>query len=150
MLKTIAITSALLLSTSAFAADTPEDAKAMLAKAVAAMKADPTLALIQFVKGEGGFLDGNLYPFCMRIADETSLATPKAVKAGTKTKTLKDAAGRAYGEELVAAAKQPEGTITEVGPYQFPKPGTTEPLFAKISYVTRVNGEFSCGVGYYK
>jgi hypothetical protein len=31
----------------------------------------------------------------------------------------------------------------------FPKPGTTEPLFPKISFVTKV-GELGCGVGYYK
>jgi len=29
------------------------------------------------------------------------------------------------------------------------KPGTTEPLFPKISFVTKV-GELGCGVGYYK
>jgi hypothetical protein len=32
--------------------------------------------------------------------------------------------------------------------YEFPKPGTTEPV-AKESFVTRV-GDLGCGVGYYK
>jgi len=36
-----------------------------------------------FLKGEGGFLDRDLYPFCFRIADGKTLASPKAVPAGT-------------------------------------------------------------------
>ena len=54
-----------------------------------------------------------------------------------------------YGPELYAAAQKPEGQITEVGSYQFPKPGTTTPLFMKVSFVTKV-GDLGCGVGYYK
>ena len=37
-----------------------EEAKAMLVKAVAAVKADKTKALDMFNKGEGGFLDRDL------------------------------------------------------------------------------------------
>jgi hypothetical protein len=39
------------------------------------------------------------------------------------------------------------GTISTVS-YNFPKPGTTDPV-AKESYVTQV-GNQGCGVGYYK
>jgi hypothetical protein len=39
---------------------TAAEAKAMLAKAVAAVKADKAKALDMFNKGEGGFLDGDL------------------------------------------------------------------------------------------
>ena len=46
-----------------------EQAKAMLVKAVAAVKADKTKALDMFAKGEGGFLDRDLYPFCFNISD---------------------------------------------------------------------------------
>jgi 2,4-dienoyl-CoA reductase-like NADH-dependent reductase (Old Yellow Enzyme family) len=38
-------------------------------KAVVAVKADRDVALAMFLKGEGGFLDRDLYPFCFRIAD---------------------------------------------------------------------------------
>ena len=102
-----------------------------------------------FIKGEGGFRDGDLYPFCFRIADGKTLASPKAVPAGTNVKTLKDAKGNAYGEAIYAAGQKPEGQITEVGPYMFPKPGTTTPTFPKTSFVTKV-GELGCGVGYYQ
>ena len=53
--------------------------------------------------------------------------------------------GQPVGEMVFAAAK--EGTITTVD-YNFPKPGTTEPV-PKESFVTRV-GNVGLGVGYYK
>ncbi len=40
-----------------------------------------------------------------------------------------------------------EGTVVTVA-YNFPKPGTTDPV-PKESFVTRV-GNQGCGVGYYK
>jgi len=46
----------------------------MLAKAVAAVQADKTKALAMVNKGEGGFLDGDLYPFCFNISDGTEVA----------------------------------------------------------------------------
>ena len=119
----------------------------MLDKAVAAVKADQTVAVAMFNKGEGGFLDRELYPFCFRIADGKSLAGPKAVPAGTDVRTLKDASGNAYGLAIYAAAQKPEGQITELQSYMFPKPGTT--TFPKVSFVTKI-GELGCGVGYYK
>jgi len=121
----------------------------MLDRAVAAVKADQAVALATFLKGEGGFLDRELYPFCFRISDGKLLVSPKAVPAGTDIRSLKDASGNAYGPAIYAAAQKPEGEITEVPSYMFPKPGTTSPTFPKISFVTKV-GELGCGVGYYK
>ena len=142
---------ALTLSAAAFAQQggTAEEARAMLDKAVVAVLADQTVALAMFPKGEDGFLDRDLYPFCFRIADGKTLASPKAVPAGTDVRTLKDATGNAYGLAIYAATQKPEGQITELQSYMFPKPGTTTPTFPKVSFVTRV-GELGCGVGYYK
>ena len=141
---------ALTLSAAAFAQQggTAQEARAMLDKAVAAVKADQAVAIPMFVKGEGGFLDRDLYPFCFRIADGKTLASPKAVPAGTDVRTLKDASGAAYGVALYAVGQKPDGEITEVS-YSFPKPGTTAPTFPKVSFVTKV-GDLACGVGYYK
>ena len=121
----------------------------MLDKAVAAVKADQAVALAMFNKGEGGFKDRDLYPFCFRVADGKTVASPLAVPAGTDVRTLKDPAGKAFGLELYAAGQKPEGQVTEVGDYMFPKPGTTAPAVPKVSFVTKV-GELGCGVGYYK
>jgi hypothetical protein len=155
MMRTLMIgavsAAALALSAAAFAQQggTAQEARAMLDKAVAAVKADQAVALAMFIKGEGGFRDRELYPFCFRIADGKTLASPKAVPAGTDVRSLKDSTGKSYGEALYAAAQKPEGQITEVVSYLFPKPDTTAPTFEKVSFVTKV-GDLGCGVGYYK
>ena len=157
MLRTLIISAvlgaALTLSAATFAQQgqfgAPQEAKAMLDKAVATVKADQAVALAMFIKGEGGFRDRDLYPFCFRNGDGKALASPPAVPAGTDVRTLKDPTGNVYGLELYAAAQKPEGQITELQSYMFPKPGTTTPTFPKVSFVTRV-GELGCGVGYYK
>jgi hypothetical protein len=127
---------------------TADEAKAMLTKAVAAVKADRDVALGMFNKGEGGFKNRDLYVFCSRVGDGKNVAGPVSVPAGTDTRTLKDPTGKEFGKELYAAAQKPEGQITEVS-YMFPKPGTTAPAVAKVSFVTRV-ADLGCGVGYYK
>jgi quercetin dioxygenase-like cupin family protein len=127
---------------------TADGAKAMLAKAVAAVKADKELAIAQMIKGEAGFRDGDLYPFCNRISDGKVIVGPMVLSSTTDARTLKDASGREFGKEIYAASTKPEGEITEVKEYAFPKPGTTSPLFPKTSYVTKV-GDLICGAGYY-
>jgi hypothetical protein len=148
-----AAAAALTFSTTVFAQQGPlgtaQEAKAMLDKAVAAVKADQAVALAMFNKGEGGFKDRDLYPFCFRISDGKGVATPAAVPAGTDLRTLKDPNGKAFGLELYAAGQKPEGQVTEISDYMFPKPGTTAPAVPKESFVTRV-GDLGCGVGYYK
>jgi hypothetical protein len=127
---------------------TAQEARAMLDKAVAAVKADRDVALAMFNKGEGGFRDRDLYPYCFRSGDGKGVAGPIAVLSGTDVRTLKDPTGKAFGLELYAAAQKPEGQISEVS-NMFPKPGTTAPAVPKVGFVTRV-GDLGCGVGYYK
>ena len=141
-----AAAAALLLSGGiAWAADeygTPTEAKAMLEKAVAALQADQAQALEMFTKGEGGFKDRDLYPYCGG-PDGTFTAHPSL--AGKSLKDLKDKAGKPLGEEVYAAAK--EGEIAEVS-YMWPRPGESDPV-QKVVYVTKV-GDQVCAVGYYQ
>jgi signal transduction histidine kinase len=142
---------AVTFSTTAFAQGTATEAKAMLEKAVAAVKADKAKALDTINKGEGGFLDRDLYAFCFNISDGKAVATgntnPTAKKViGQDVRTLKDATGKVWGQDLYSAAK--EGQITEVS-YMWPKPGADATPVAKVSFVTKV-GDLGCGVGYYK
>lgn len=130
---------------------TAEEAKAMLVKAVAAVKADKAKALDMFNKGEGGFLDRDLYVFCANAADSVNVAigNPNAKQLiGTDTRILKDATGKVFGLELHAGYQKPEGEFTEVS-YMFPRPGADKTPVPKVSLVTRV-GDLGCGVGYYK
>ena len=64
---------AVALSTAASAqtaqSGTAEEARAMLEKAVVAVKADKTKALDMFNKGEGDFRDRDLYVFCANASD---------------------------------------------------------------------------------
>jgi signal transduction histidine kinase len=121
---------------------TAAEAKAMLEKAVAEVKKDKAAALAKFTKGEGGFKDRDLYPFCGG-PDGTFTAHPTL--AGKNMRELKDKSGRALGDEMYKVAQ--EGKVSEVS-YMWPRPGQTEPV-QKISYVTKV-GDQVCAVGYYK
>jgi signal transduction histidine kinase len=123
---------------------TAAEAKAMLQKAVAAVKADKAKALAMFNKGEGGFKDRDLQPFCFNKGDGKLVASTVPSLLGTDVRTLKDKTGKVFGEDVYKAAA--DGKVTEVR-YMFPRPGETEPT-QKISFVTGV-GDAACGVGYY-
>src|SRR6476469_8003599 len=81
------------LSTAApvWAADfgTAQEAKAMLERAVAAVKEDKAKALDMFNNGEGGFKDRDLYVFCANPSDGIVTAQPY----GDKGKQLRDIQG---------------------------------------------------------
>jgi signal transduction histidine kinase len=140
----LAVTAAILMAGTAFAqaVGTAAEAKAMLEKAVAAVKANKAQALEMFTKGEGGFKDRDLYPYCCG-PDGMFTAHPKLV--GQSLKDLKDKAGKPIGQEIYADAKP--GQISEIS-YMWPKPEGGDPV-AKVAYFTKV-GDQVCAVGYYK
>jgi hypothetical protein len=148
------LAAALTLSSAAFAQQpggNADEARAMLLKAVAAVKADKSKALDLFNKGEGGFLDRDLYVFCDNVGDGkvVAIGNPNAKQIlGTDARDLKDSTGKAFGVELYAAGQKPEAQITEVTGYLFSRPSDPKPV-PKNSLVTRV-GDIYCGVGYYK
>ena len=130
---------------------TRDEARVMLMKAVAAVKADKAKALDMFNKGEGGFLDRDLYVFCGNISDGKAVASgnPNGKQVlGTDTRTIKDATDKVFGAELYAAYQKPEGEISEVS-YMFPRPGADKTPVPKVSLVTKI-GDIGCGSGYYK
>jgi hypothetical protein len=130
---------------------TAEQAKAMLLKAEAAVKADKSKALDMFNNGEGGFRDRDLYVFCANISDGKIVAqgNPNAKQLlGQDQRTLKDSTGKNFGQELYAAGQKPEGQITRVS-YMFVRPGGDTTPVPKVSLVTKVR-DLICGVGYYK
>lgn len=144
ILRSAVLAAGLLLSGLSQASDfgSAAEARAMLEKAVAAVKADKAKALDQFAKGEGGFKDRDLYPFC---GGPDGHFTAHPTLTGKSLKDLRDKSGKALGEALYQTAA--EGKVGEVA-YMWPRPGSTEPV-QKLSYVTKV-GDQVCAVGYYK
>ena len=143
----------LTLSPTAFAQQngSADEAKALLMKAIAAVKADKAKALDMFNKGEGGFLDRDLYLFCHNNSDGkiVALGNPNAKQLlGTDIKALKDSTGKLFGAEILAGG-QKEGQFAEVS-YMFPKPGSDKTPAPKVSLVTKAGDDLGCGVGYYK
>jgi len=122
---------------------TADEAKAMLERAVAAVKEDKVKALDMFNKGEGGFKDRDLYVFCANISDGILTAHPYL--KGEHLQDIKGKKGYPLGKEIMQNAT--EGTIKELT-YWWPRPGSDKPL-EKITFYTRV-GDQDCGVGYYK
>jgi len=144
VMSTLVVSLFFVLTAPVFGAEfgTAAEAKAMLVRAVAALKANQTEALANFTKGEGGFKDRDLYPFCGG-ADGNFTAHPKLI--GKSLKELKDKAGKPLGEEMYAIAAPDK--ISEVS-YMWPRPGATEPV-QKVSFITKI-GDQICAVGYYK
>lgn len=123
---------------------TADEARAMLEKVVAAVEADEERALEMFTKGEGGFKDRDLYPYCIG-PDGNFSAHPTLV--GTNARGLKDKAGAPVGQKVLAATSSKPGEVAEVT-YVWTRPGETEPV-EKVAFVTRI-GNQTCAVGYYK
>lgn len=143
-LRAIAVVATVVFSGAVCAAEygSAEEAKAMLDRVIAAVKADGAGALAKFNAGDPEFKDRDLYPFC---ADADGILTAHPTLLGKQLRDIKDVDGKPLGQEMLAIAE--EGKVAEVS-YKWPRPGATDPI-AKISFVTKI-GEQTCGVGYYK
>jgi Single Cache domain 2 len=158
----IAVSGPLLAQATAPKAGSPAQARAMLERAVQALRADKQKALTAFTQGTKGFSQGDLYVF--RFGPDGKVnAHPNPALIGMDASLLKDQDGKAFAREMLQVA-QP-GTFTEVtyswprppvsgdGPYGDPPPWgglenwSKDPM-PKTSYVTRIE-DHVCGVGYY-
>jgi hypothetical protein len=124
-------------STQAAQYGTAEEAKAMLGRAIAAVKQDEANALDRFNKGDGGFNDRDLYVLCANVSDGIITAHP--IHKGGQLKDFP------RGQEVMRTAT--EGKVSEII-YWWPRPGSNMPL-EKHTFYTKV-GDQICGVGYYK
>ncbi len=123
---------------------TAEEAKAMLERAVAAVKEDKAKALDMFNNGEGGFKYRDLYVSCANASDGIVTAQPYKNR-GKQLRDIKGKHGAPFGETIMQNAT--EGTIKETT-YWWPRPGTEKPLEKTIFY-TKVSDQI-CAVGYYE
>jgi Single Cache domain 2 len=134
--------------TNAQQSGTAAEAKAMLDRAVSALKANKAAALREFNdKNNMQFHDRDLYVACYDISDGKLTAHPNPALVGRDVRTVKIKNDR-FGQRFFDAARRlPEGNVATVD-YEFPRPGTTEPV-PKQSFEMRI-GDQGCAVGYYK
>ena len=139
----IAVSGPLLAQDQTAKGGSPAEARAMLERAVQALRADKQKALTAFTQAAKDFRHRDLYVFCFG-PDGTVDAHPNAALIGVEASLLKDKDGKAFALEILRVA-QP-GTIAEVT-YSWPRLLSNDPM-RKTSYVTRID-DHVCGVGYY-
>ncbi|MGB7036550.1 MAG: chemotaxis protein [Xanthobacteraceae bacterium] len=125
---------------------TAEEARAMLDRAVAALKADQATALREIRDGNNTqFRDRDLYVSCFNASDGKFTAFPSPGMIGLDIRKFKlsdDPIGQRAFDAIRGA---PEGTVVTME-YKFPKDG--KPAL-KQSLETRIGNQV-CGVAYYK
>jgi hypothetical protein len=125
---------------------TVEQARAMLDRAIGALKSNEAAALSEFNDPNNKqFHERDLYVFCYNISDGkiTVYESPALLDVDVRTLALKD---DPIGKRVYVQSA-PEGSLVTID-YKFPKPGTTEPV-PKQTLETRI-GNQGCGVTYYK
>jgi cytochrome c len=125
-----------------------EQARAMLDRAVAALKTDESKALNLFNDpNDKDFHDRDLYVVCFNLSDGKITAYSGPALLGVDIRTLKlndDPIGQRTYDAIHEAM---QGNIATVD-YSFPKPGKTDRV-PKQFIETRIGNE-ACGVAYFK
>jgi len=133
---------------SAQSSGTAAEARAMLNNAVAELKSNEATALAEFNdKNNTKFHDRDLYVFCYNMTDGKFTAHVNQAMMGKDVRTIK-VGDDPLGQRLFDTINKSSGGSVLTVDYNFPKPGTTEPV-PKESFVTKVGNQV-CGVGYYK
>lgn len=125
---------------------TPQDAKAMIERAIRELKIDESAAIAKFRTAEAGFRDRDLYVYCFNSNNGRILTSVATDLIGRDVRTLTDETGRNFGLELYNSAL--DGQITVSTGYAYRRVGAATPA-QKASYLTRVSN-VGCGVDYLK
>jgi cytochrome c len=144
--------SALLPAEMARAADqfaSPDQAKALFGRAIAALKANQATALKTFNdEKDKQFRDRDLYVYCFNVGDGKFTAFQNNIMIGVDIRELKIPPDDPIGKRAYDTVHDaPEGNIVAVE-YNFPKPGTKAPA-TKQTLEARI-GSQACGVTYFK
>jgi cytochrome c len=125
---------------------TAQEARAMLDRAVAALKIDEATALRAFSDANNKqFHDRDLYVSCFNTSDGKFTAFPGPGMIGIDVRTFKLGDDPIGQRAFDAIQSTPEGSVATMD-YNFPKSG--KPAL-KQSLETRI-GNQGCGVAYYK
>jgi len=126
---------------------TPDEARAMLARAVDAVRQDPKVAFARINDINGGFVHDDIYVFVVGIDDHVMHAsggTPRLI--GRKVDKVTDISGKRIFPESVEVAKAAARGTGELR-YTWLNP-VTRRQESKITYLERV-GDYAVAVGYY-
>jgi hypothetical protein len=121
----------------------PNEARAMLIRAISEVKTNKIAAVEKFNHNEAPFRDRDLFVFCFNSGDG-KLTAHEALVTWDVRKLL-DARGTPFGAQMYNTAR--EGQIDEVV-FISPIPGSTA-LAAKIAYISRI-GDQVCGVSAFR
>jgi hypothetical protein len=121
---------------------TLNEAKAMLDRAIVAIKENKAAAIANFNHNDPRYRDRDLFVFCFDRKDGKFTAHEAMI--GWDVRTLHDIWGSPFGEEMFAVK---DGETIEVA-YLSPVPGSTT-LSPRGAYVTGI-GEQACGVSAYQ
>jgi signal transduction histidine kinase len=134
--------------TAAAAQSTPDQAKALVEKAAAYLKAEGReKALAAFSDPKGEFVNGDLYLFVMDASDgKLTMLAHGVNKAliGKPQIDVKDAEGKTFNRETVEMLSKADNGWVD---YKWPNPATKK-IAAKRSYVAKVGG-MVIGAGVY-
>lgn len=124
---------------------TPEEAMALLDKAVAAVRADPAAAIEAFNNSAGPYVYDDLYVFA--LDGESGVFKAHGAKrkmVGTSGGDLQDPEGKPIGQQIISIAKSKGGGEID---YVWPNP-VTRKVESKHTVFREVDGLVVC-VGYY-
>jgi cytochrome c len=143
---------ALLSGGASFAADqfaTPDQARALFDRAIAALKTNQAAALKQFNdEKDKQFRDRDLYIFCFNVDDGRFTAFQNNMMKGVDIRELKLPPDDPIGKRAYDAVHDaPEGNVVSVE-YSFFRPGTKTQA-TKQTLETRI-GNQACGVTFFK
>lgn len=124
----------------------PQEASALLGKAVAAVKQDAKVAFASFNDINGGYTMDDLYVFVVSLDDmvmQANGAAPRLV--GRTVSDLRDVDGkRIFGQSLATVKTKGKAELR----YTWRNP-VTRRAETKITYLERI-GNYAVGVGYYQ
>jgi signal transduction histidine kinase len=122
---------------------TADEAKAMVAKAIALYREKGAAAALAIMNSpDGGFRDHDLYIFAYGPDRKVAVQAADASRIGLDADSVSDVDGKHYGTESMAAAT-PEGVWVD---YRRANPATGQ-IEQKSSWLVRVDGYiFGCGI----
>jgi cytochrome c len=148
--RTLAATALVIAVTGLAIADdhgSKDDAKALLDKAAAHVaSAGAETAFADFLKKDGGFVDRDLYVYCLDMQGNVLAHGGNPALIGKNLMEITDSDGtKPIKEQIRVVAADGHGSLD----YKWPSP-MSKKIEAKSSFFTKVADGKWCGVGYYR